>query len=197
MIADIFTAVAASPVLTSASPGPVVTSQLGDEWMNVNAAPNRMVWVPTRDSVKPGRIAAGLTQGGRPARATATRVAGVTVRIWSKATADNTGNLRDSVAEILALEHLVRRLLVAVHQLSFGDYHVDGVLWGNGDVDNAGGSIGAFGRFADVMLTFQIPIYMTDDEAGIVTTTTTSVQSTLDTVGAPDEDEIVITQPKP
>jgi len=153
LIADVFTAVASSSVLSG------VTSKLGGEYLDEHAVAPRMVWVLTHDSFTSGKRQTG--PNAKSPRSTGTRQAGVRVRVWGKASVSNP----TSVDEVRSTEDLVRRLLSAVHEKAYGNYEVGSIDWLAGD----GQELLQYGRGCDVHLTFEIPIYRTTTEAGETT----------------------------
>ncbi len=170
MIADVFASLQSNGLLSG------VDLKLGSEFINVNAAPPRIVLWPTVDTFRPGRIQTGLPIGTKASRSTLTRVAGLNARIWAKASG-STGNIRNSPAEVRAVEDLLRKFLSAVHQVGWGDYKVGAAEWG--DAAGEGAPVGQYGRFVTVPLSFEIPIYATPDELNQTLTAPTEVQTTL------------------
>ncbi len=158
MIADVYAAVSAHTLLSG------VGQQLGAEFIDQHAAPPRMVWVPTTDGFRHGKRQTGASS--KTPRSTGTRLAGVMVRVWGKASVGSP----TAVDELRATEELVRKLLAVVHELGFGDYQVGSIDW----VNSAGGELLQYGRCADVHLTFEVPIYKTLAEDGLTTRTIAS-----------------------
>lgn len=152
MIADIFVFFRDLPALAG------VSQELGAEHINLNDAPPRIVWVPTSDQYRNGRVKnqALLTD---KRRSVGTRVAGVRVRLWAAAAPASTAT---SVEHVRACEELLRVFLLALHQHAYGAHEVTGITWIGGD----GQEIGQLGRAVDVDITFDIPIFETLDEAG-------------------------------
>lgn len=155
MIAEIFAAVIQQQVLEGVAChiGAEFTDYAGDEFP-------RMVWIPGVDTFRSGKIKTGVDG----AKATEliespflTRVAGVKVKLWAVSNKQKS-EARD---DILALEHLLRRTLVAVQNVAFGNFDAGDFVWGGGD----GQEIAEKGRVGTLSLTFEVPIYRTPEEA--------------------------------
>lgn len=167
MIADIFEAVAERAELDG------VELMLGGEFLDIQTTAARIVWVPTADSFRPGRIQAGLTPGDltKP-KSVGTRIAGVRCRVWAKA--DGAGNVADSVAEVRALEQLVERLVLAVHACCYGSFAVVALEW----LDQDGAPLLQYGRACDVSFTFEVPIARAVAQGGYETRPVTAIENT-------------------
>lgn len=141
---DIFTAVAAHAALAG------VTSVLGAEYRDELASPQRCVWEPTVDSFEPGKRI-NTTGPTREPRSIGTRRAGVRIRVW----AEGAGSLKTALGDIAATEDLVRRLLVAIHETTFGSYQVRSLEW----LDADGAELVQQGRACAVFVVFDIPVF--------------------------------------
>lgn len=187
MIADIFTAVSASAFLAG------VDQLIGGEFIEQHAAPPRMVWVPTNDSFRPGKIRTH-TSASLP-KSIGTRVAGVRVRIWGKGA--GLGNVADSAGEVRAVEDLLRRLICAVHEKAFGSYNVESMNW----VGQDGQELLQYGRCCDVSLSFEVPIYATNAEVSLgnatITTVTMTGQADFQPLGDSPSDNDEVGTPAP
>lgn len=145
MIVDVFEAVKAHAQLTG------VTVELGAEFNDELAEPPRIVWVPTVDSFEPGKRINTPGNGSNPARvadSVGTRWAGTRVRVWAIGDETPAGDIR-------AAEDLVRRFLVAVHELAFGSYRVQSLEWIGAD----GAEIVQRGRACDINIQFSVPTH--------------------------------------
>lgn len=149
MIADVFSAVAAANVLKN------VSCKLGQEFIGQHTDPGqdgRVVWVPTRDAFRRGKVQAGRPVNSRDARALLTRIAGVNIHLW----AHSGPNVDGSVAAIAAVEELARKVLVAIHEKAFGSYEAVGLVWPGSDDGEA--PMMQFGRSAVLQVTFEMPV---------------------------------------
>lgn len=150
MLADVYLAVQAHAGLVG------VEHAIGAEYLDVMSAPPRVVWVPTTDAIISGQGRRNTT--AKEPKSLLTRRAGVRIRCWAKAEASD-----DSVDEVRAVEELVRRVLVAIHETCFGSYEATGVEWIGGD----GQEVAQFGRCADIVCTFEVPV--TKDASALAT----------------------------
>ncbi len=141
MLADVYLAVKAHALLAG------IDCAIGAEHIDANAAPPRVVWVPTADSITPGQGRRNTT--AKEPKAVLTRRAGVRIRCWGKAEASD-----DAVDDIRAVEELVRRVLVAIHETCFGAYEATAIEWVGGD----GQEVAQYGRAADVVVAFEVPV---------------------------------------
>lgn len=162
MIANIFTAVSASAYLTG------IEQYLGAEFLDVNTAAQRMVWFPTADTFDGGRGRQNIAIGSKISKRT--RFAGVTVRIWAKSSASNP----TSVDEIRAVEQLLNKLIVALHDLGRGSYDIQGCTW-----QTDGQQILQYGRTVDLQIVLTIPVYKSDDDVLTVDNQTTTTMTTF------------------
>jgi hypothetical protein len=142
VLTDVFTVVRTNAYLTG------VDCQLGAESLAENGAPPRIVWTPTTDSFEPGKRINTPGLSTKEPKAFGTRRAGVRARVWA------VGN-GTALGDIAACEELVRRLLAAVHQETFGSYRVESMSWVLAD----GAELVQLGRTCDVNLAFDIPVF--------------------------------------
>ncbi len=143
MLTDVFTAVSAHAALTG------VVSKIGAEFLDELDVPPKAIWVPTADSFTPGSRATSTNSTFvKEPRQIGIRTAGCRVRIW--AAGDGT-----PLGDINATEDLVRKFLVAVHELAYGSYVVQSMSWNGAD----GGELVQLGRACDVSLTFSVPVF--------------------------------------
>jgi hypothetical protein len=143
-VVDIFTAVTAHASLVG------VTSALGAEYRDEMASGSRMVWELTSDTFVKGQRTNMPGAQTREPKNIGTRVAGVRVRVWGEGLAAT----KTPAGDIAAVEELVRKLLVAVHETCWGSYQVASLDWVAAD----GAELVQQGRCCDVGLRFDVPI---------------------------------------
>lgn len=101
-----------------------VTTQLGEEYVQENAAPPRVVWVPTAHSYdSAGRV--GASSAARHPRSWGTRVAGVDLHVWAAGTKEDT----DPYKDLRACELLCDRVLFFLRVVAFGSFVANGGQW--------------------------------------------------------------------
>lgn len=106
----------------------------GDEKVNVNDQPPRVVWFPTADQYGAARL-----QGAAEPRAVGTRVAGVEFHVWG--------------ADLASTEVLANSLAAAIYAQSFGSSSIRGGQFRpHGATDQ--------GRLYVLNATFDIPVTM-------------------------------------
>lgn len=175
MLVDVFEAVSANANLAS------VTSVLGAERREEFDVPPRLVWMPSSDTFEAGKRvnapnSTTLTQHKQAS--VGTRWAGVRVLVWAESTAAD----KTPEADVRAVEDLVRKLLVAVHEECFGNYRVSGMEWTGAD----GAELVQQGRACLVSMAFAVPIFKDAPTTGTLAVINTSgMEGTLD---LPDSD---------
>lgn len=170
-LADVYAVVSAEAILTGVTG---LRQEIGREFIDELANPPSIVWVPTRDSFEyPGSYSAPVPSGQNALRtktltprALWTRWAGVTVRVWVETSDTN----KTALADIRALEELVRKLFVAIDRCAKGSYKIEGLDW----VDADGAELVQKGRACDLKLAFAIPITDEPDTVAPLTVVNTS-----------------------
>lgn len=140
MLADIYLAVMAASDLAG------IDHDIGAEHLSANAAPPRVVWVPTVDAVDRGQ--GRRNTAAKEPKSVMTRRAGCFIRCWAKSESE------ESVDDVRATEQLVNRVLVAIHEAAFGSYEVTAVEW----VSSDGAELMQLGRCADIRVAFEVPV---------------------------------------
>lgn len=163
MLADIYLAVMAAPDLAG------IDHEIGAEHLAANAEPPRVVWVPTVDGVVPGQGRRNTSV--KEPKSVMTRRAGCFIRCWAKS------NSESSVDDVRAVEQLVNRVLVAIHEAAFGSYEVTAVEWVSAD----GGELMQLGRCADIRVSFDVPVTKTASAtATLAVITSAEMEGTAD-----------------
>lgn len=163
-LTDIIAAVM-SRVPNDQNTGAPVPSFLGPEFMQAEAVPPRLVWVPADETYGPAeRI-------GDDARSLRTRLATLELHIWG--------------GDYAATELLLNQTLAAVHGTAAGSYELGKGMWMN----HKTGPATDLGRVYVVQVTFKIPV--TAAPPALKTVTTIPVTTTP--LGAPTGDAVVAT----
>ncbi len=149
MILDVFNAVT-GVLVGLANPPPILAAQcfLGPEFIRQEAAPPRIVWVPTREGIPAPRK---TQQGAAPfaPRPLKSRDVGVDIHIWQ--------------LDYPTTEALWQSLEQAVHQTMVGAYDLEGASW------DGVASLTRSGRVLTAHYRFLIPLVDVSSTTAIVT----------------------------
>ena len=157
MIADIYLAIIKSKYLEG------IDTAIGAEFLDENASPPRMVWVPTADEFEfGGGVRAVFSQPKTPVL----RNAGVRIRVWGKASDSS-----ETVDDIRATEQLLNRVIVALSDCAHGSVAFNSAEWVAAD----GQEVAQYGRAIDLNVTFKVPVVRDMDVDGITTAPITSL----------------------
>lgn len=144
MLANIITSVVAELNRGRVKPIP---SAIGEDQLDANTLPPRLVWVPSTDTFGPAEsVGRGQLR---------TRLAGCFCRVWGR--------------DFAEAESLLNDLIVAVHAVSVGSYQLGNADW------LTKGSATTLGAACDLDLIFSVPVTARQTTRAITATESTVV----------------------